>query len=289
MRNKIRIIKFYIFLGKIAFANVVSDIYSCGVVHIDELKIMLSVPEELNENEQQQVVDEIIEGFRESAKTVKIKLTLEKMNINPWCIIGGIASAVCTRDEIIFPTKAIAGDSLVLTKPLGVQLATNAQIWMEENSENWKKLSEFLSKEEILEAYAKAVKSMTTLNHLGAKLMHKYGAHCATDITGFGLFGHAENLLSFQEADVDFVINSMPVIKNVKKIAEILNRMQKLNSGKMVETSGGLLISIAAPSINAQNFCDEFSSVSGDECWIVGRVVEGSRKVILENPQIIEV
>jgi selenide,water dikinase len=266
---------------------VVSDIYSCGVVHIDELKIILSIPDELNEDEQQQVADEIIEGFREAAKPVKIKLTLERMNINPWCIIGGIASAVCTRDEIIFPTKAIDGDALILTKPLGVQLATNAPIWMEEDSDNWKKLSEFLTKEDILEAYAKAVKSMTTLNHLGAKLMHKYEGHCSTDITGFGFVGHAENLLTFQEAEVDFVITSMPIIKNVKKIAEILNRMQKLNAGKMVETSGGLLISL--PAANAQSFCDEFSSISGDECWIVGRVIKGSRKVILEDPKIIEV
>lgn len=248
---------------------------------------MLSIPEELDVNEQQQVADKIIEGFRESAETVKIKLTLERMNINPWCIIGGIASAVCIKDEIIFPTKAIAGDSLILTKPLGVQLATNALIWMEENSENWKKLAEFLCKEEILEVYAKAVKSMTTLNHLGAKLMHKFDAHCATDITGFGLFGHAENLLSFQEAEVDFVITSMPIIKNVPKIAEILNRMQKLNNGKMVETSGGLLISL--PSSNAQSFCNEFSSICGDDCWIVGHVMEGSRRVIFENPKIIEV
>lgn len=241
----------------------------------------------MNENDQQQVADEIIEGFRESAKTVKIKLTLERMNINPWCIIGGIATAICTKDEIIFPTKAAVGDALILTKPLGVQLATNAPIWMEENSENWKKLSEFLTKEDILVAQAKAIKYMTTLNYIGAKLMQKYEAHCATDVTGFGFVGHAENLLTFQENDVNFVITQMPIIKNVMKMSEILNRMQKLNSGKMIETSGGLLLSL--PSANAQSFCDEFSSISGDDCWIVGHVVAGSRKVILENPKIVEV
>lgn len=274
-------------IGKIAFANVVSDIYSCGVVNIDELKIILSIPDELNDDDKQQVANEIIEGFRESAKPVNVKLTLQSMNINQWCMIGGVASSVCSKDELIFPTKAVAGDALILTKPLGVQLATNAKIWMEEDSDNWKKLSEFLTKEEILEANNTAVKSMTSLNYLGAKLMHKYKAHCATDITGFGLIGHAENLLRFQEAELDFVITSIPVIKNVKKIAEILNRQQKLYSGKMVETSGGLLISL--PTEYAQEFCNEFSSISGDDCWIVGHVVAGSRKAILENPQIIEV
>lgn len=247
----------------------------------------MSIPEELNDDEKQQVADEIIGGFREAAKLVNVKLVLQSMNVNPWCMIGGVASAVCTKDEIIFPTKAIAGDVLILTKPLGVQLATNAPIWLEEDSENWKKLSEFLTKENIREAHAMAVKSMTTLNYLGAKLMHKYKAHCATDVTGFGIAGHAENLLLFQEAELDFVITTMPVIRHVKKMSEILNRQQKLYSGKMIETSGGLLISL--PSKNAQSYCDEYTKISGDDCWIVGHVVAGSRKAILDNPQIIEV
>lgn len=274
-------------MGAIAFANVVSDIYSCGVEYIDELKIILSIPEELNDDERQQVVDDIISGFRESAKLIKCRLTIERININPWCMIGGIASSVCTKDEIVFPTKATAGDALILTKPLGVQLATNAPIWMAEDNENWKKLSQHLSPDDVNEAYQKAVKSMKTLNHIGAKLMQKYKAHCCTDVTGFGLAGHCENLLLFQENDVDFVLTHMPLIKHVKKMSEILNRQQKMMNGRMVETSGGLLI--ALPAENAENYCKDFAEMSGDECWIVGRVVSGSKKVILENIEIIEV
>ena len=70
-------------------------------------------------------------------------------------------------------------------------------------------------------------------------------------------------------------------------MAEVLGRLQKLKDGRMVETSGGLLLSL--PSSNAQNFCNEFSALSGDECWIVGHVTEGDRKVILENAEIVEV
>lgn len=241
----------------------------------------------MNDDEKQQVADDIIKGFRESAKTVKCKLTLERININPWCMIGGIASAVCTNNEIVFPTKAVPGDLLILTKPLGVQLATNAPIWMQEDSENWKKLSTHLSPGDIQEAYQKAIKSMTTLNHLGAKLMQKYSAHCSTDVTGFGILGHAENLLLFQEQNVDFVITHMPLIKHVKTMAEILNRQQKMLSGRMVETSGGLLIALQAE--NAEKFCNDFRDQSGDDCWVIGRVVEGSKKAKLENLQIIEV
>lgn len=251
------------------------------------MKIILSIPEELNEDERHQVADDIISGFRESAKLIKCRLTIERININPWCMIGGIASSVCTKDEIVFPTKAITGDVLILTKPLGVQLATNAPIWMAEDNDNWKKLSQNLSPGDVIQAYQKAVKSMKTLNHIGAKLMQKYKAHCCTDVTGFGLVGHCENLLLFQENDVDFVLTHMPVIKHVKKMSEILNRQQKMMNGRMVETSGGLLI--ALPSENAEDYCKDFAQMSGNECWIVGRVVTGSKQVILENIEIIEV
>ncbi|CAO1349040.1 unnamed protein product [Diamesa tonsa] len=274
-------------MGKIAFANVVSDVYSTGVVHIDELKIIISIPTELTDEEQSLVVPQIIKGFKESASTVNCKLTIENITVNPWCIIGGIASAVCTKDEMIFPVNSKAGDLLILTKPLGVQLATNAPIWMKEDSENWKKIKEHLTEQDVNEAHQKALKSMIMLNHTGAQLMHKYKAHAATDITGFGLVGHAENLLKYQEDELDFIITRMPVIKGVKKIAEILNRHQKLITGKMVETSGGLFISL--PEENAQKFCDEFHTISGSECWIVGHVVSGTRKALIQDLEIIEV
>lgn len=276
-----------LFLGKIAFANVVSDIYSSGVVNIDELKIILSIPTELEEDEQQEVVSQIILGFKESAGLINCRLSIESINFNPWFLIGGVATSVCTKNEIIFPTKAQPGDNLILTKPLGVQLATNAQIWMDEDSENWKNINGLLTKNDVMEAYDKAVTSMTMLNDVGAKLMHQFGAHAATDITGFGLVGHAENLLSFQVEKLNFVITKLPIIKHVKKIAEILNRHQKLNSGRMVETSGGLLI--ALPAQQARHFCSEFEKLSGSGCWIIGHVESGSGEVITENVNIIEV
>lgn len=273
-------------MGKIAFANVVSDIFSCGVVNIDEVKIILTIPEELNAEQQQQVADDILLGFRESAKLIKCRLTIERINYNPWMKIGGIATSVCTKDDIVFPTKAAAGDAIILTKPLGVQLATNAKIWLDENSDNWKKLSEHFSEDDVNECYQTALRMLTTLNYLGAKLMQKYGAHCATDVTGFGIAGHAENLLQFQENDVNFIINRMPLIKHVKKMSEILKRTEKMYSGRMVETSGGLLLTL--PLENAQKFCDEFTAESGDSCWIIGRVEVGNKKLVLENLEFIE-
>lgn len=185
------------------------------------------------------------------------------------------------------PTNALPGDLLVLTKPLGTQLATNAYTWMMEDSDNWKKLKEFLTVDEIQETFDLAVESMSRLNLLGAKLMHKHKAHAATDVTGFGLVGHADNLAKFQDNSVSLVIHDLPIIKNVVKIGEILQRQSKLMNGRSVETSGGLLICL--PKENAKEFCEDYKKLSGGHsAWIIGFVEEGDKSArVVASPNII--
>jgi selenide, water dikinase len=182
----------------------------------------------------------------------------------------------------------------VLTKPLGTQLATNAYIWMKENSESWLKLAEHFEPNTIVRAYEQSITSMSTLNRVAAELMHKYNAHAATDVTGFGLLGHAHNLAKFQKASVRMIIHDLPIIENVVKIAKALNRAEKLLAGRAVETSGGLLI--ALPATAAKEYCEEYKRLSGEkrEAWIVGYVeaskeLETSRAEIAEHPNVVEV
>lgn len=275
-------------LGRIALANVVSDVYAVGALHIDEIKLVCSAPTEFTDEERDIVVPMIIKGFQDAAAESKSHVRIGSIAVNPWCIIGGIATAVCHKSELILPYYAQAGDSLVLTKPLGTQLATNAFIWMAEDSDNWKTLSKQLSKSEIEKTYKVALESMSRLNKSGAELMHKFNAHAATDVTGFGLFGHTNNLVQFQKEAVDFEIDTLPIIRNVVEIAQMLGRSAKLMAGKAVETSGGLLISL--PSERAQQFCDEYEKVSGHIAWVIGKVITGSRTVRMStNPTILSV
>ena len=66
---------------------------------------------------------------------------------------------------------------------------------------------------------------MSLLNKNTAKLMMKYECHGGTDITGFGLLGHAQNLASVQmKHPVDFIIHSLPIIDKMDLInTHILN------------------------------------------------------------------
>jgi len=68
--------------------------------------------------------------------------------------------------------------------------------------------------------------------------MHKFNAHGATDVTGFGLLGHAKNLASTQKNEVSFVIHNLPVIAKMAAISKACGNMFGLLQGQSAETSG---------------------------------------------------
>lgn len=121
--------------------------------------------------------------------------------------------------------------------------------------------------------------------------MHKFEAHAATDVTGFGLLGHAKNLVEFQKQKLLFKIEKLPIIKNVVKFAALLGQSTKLTAGKSVETSGGLLICLSSES--AEEYCKEFEQVTNGEqkAFIVGKIVESDKStaILSEDVEYIEV
>lgn len=121
--------------------------------------------------------------------------------------------------------------------------------------------------------------------------MHKYAAHAATDVTGFGLLGHAKNLAEFQKQKLLFTIQKLPIIKNVLKFGELLGQSTKLTTGKSVETSGGLLICLSPKS--AEEFCKDFEQITNGahKAFIVGKIVETDKSaaILSENVEYIEV
>lgn len=274
-------------MGKITCANVLSDLYAIGVTFCDNMLMILGIPEAMDEEDRDAVVPLIIKGFKETAKSVGTSVTGGETNITACCIIGGTATSVCMMDEIVMPDRASVGDVLILTKPLGTQAATMVFTWLN-NPEKLKVLENVITKEEAIQAYEKAVKSMTTLNRTAAVLMHEFNAHAATDITGFGLLGHAKNLVRHQINNVSFQIHSIPVISKMVEVNKVLNNQFHLVDGKGIETSGGLLISL--PLEHAYSFSKKFNEIEGTNVWIIGDVVEGNRTaVIMEDPKIINV
>lgn len=101
----------------------------------------------------------------------------------------------------------------------------------------WKTVDDLITHELTERAYLQAQASMARLNRTGAVLMHKYGAHAGTDVTGFGILGHLNNLASNQKAAVSFRLHTLPIIRGMANVDAHL-RMFKLREGYSAETSG---------------------------------------------------
>ena len=131
---------------------------------------------------------------------------------------------------------------ILLTKPLGTQLAVNAFQWKNENKiQNLELIKDILTLEDIDVAFDLACASMSRLNKFGARMMKKYKSHGATDVTGFGIMGHLANLATAQkEQNLKMVLHTLPVIKNMAKLDKV--KSFKLHTGYSAETSGGIMM-----------------------------------------------
>lgn len=273
--------------GKIACANVLSDLYAMGVTNCDNMLMLLGVSNQMTLKEREVVTPLVIKGFNDLALEAGTTVNGGQTVLNPWFIVGGVASGVVSNSEFIMPENAVVGDVLVLTKPLGTQIAVNAHQWLED-PKWWARIKDVTTTEEVEKAYQNAMQCMARLNRNAADLMHKYDAHGATDVTGFGILGHARNLVANQKSEVSFVLHTLPILANMVKIFKACGINFKLLEGYSAETSGGLLVCLTRDK--AQSFCDELQAVDGHPAWIVGEVVYGNREVrIDEDVKVIEV
>lgn len=194
------------------------------------------------------------------------------------------------------------------TKPLGTQLAVNANEWMR-RGELEQRAPAFVAAsggldaacERVATLQAAATACMIRLNRNGARAMRDHGASAGTDITGFGVLGHARNLAQSQVARVRLQIDTLVVLRHTPLLASdntyfgLLEGRSAETSGwrvcllcidcvcllcidrsscdiiKYDNTSGGLLVCIDEE--NADAFCAAVSAADGTPCWRVGRVV----------------
>ena len=211
---------------------------------------------------------------------------------NPWPIIGGVATAIVRENEYVKSNGAKSGDVVVLTKPLGTQVAVNVHEWRVRLTSQWNEIVEknVLTREMAEDMMHAAACSMSRLNRHGGSLMLKHNAHAGTDVTGFGLLGHAQNLMDNQEEEVGMEIHTLPLIANTS-LVETSNVFNfRLLEGYSAETSGGLLICL--PEENANAYIAELNELDGGEpAWIVGRIVPDAerRAKIMVDVEILQV
>ena len=263
--------------GRIAFCNTVSDLYAMGITNIKEVLMILGVSTDMKPEEQDVTTTLMIQGFTDAAEQAKTQVGGGQTVYNPWPMMGGAAIAVVEDNHFVMPNHAQEGDSLILTKPLGSRLAINAMQWLKTNPTKREKILQDSKEDDLSEAFYRAEEQMATLSLVGAELVQKYKAHACTDVTGFGILGHANYLAEAQKNEVEFVLNTFPVYKHLAKVEHKVQNF-KFYEGYAAETSGGLLIAIGQDK--KSQFMQELTR-RGINNWEIGSVRKGPRRAVL--------
>lgn len=87
--------------GKIACANVLSDLYAMGVAECDNMLMLLGVSTDMTAKEREVVTSLMIKGFNDLAEEAGTSVNGGQSVLNPWYIIGGVATSVVAADEFI--------------------------------------------------------------------------------------------------------------------------------------------------------------------------------------------
>lgn len=262
--------------GQIAACNATNDIYAKGGLVVLSVLALMGMPESLPLGVQK----EILKGFCDFCRSLDAPVLGGHTIICPWPIMGGAVTAIAEIDEVVLVSKAQLGDKVILTKPLGIQPVMRL---LRLSDSQQREIAGIIPEDELSNAIDLAIRVMTTSNRDAALAMLETGVNAATDITGFGLLGHASNMA--EQSSVSIRINALPVIRGAPEVANAFN--YPLLQGKASETAGGLLISLPKEQVDQLLKALRERGVTG---YVIGNVQEGEGKAFLdEDLTVVEV
>jgi selenide,water dikinase len=267
--------------GRIAAANAFSDVYAMGGRPLTALNIVCFPSGVLPLD----YLARILQGGAEIARQAGAIIVGGHTIDDPEPKYGLAVTGVVRPGEQLTNAGAVAGDLLVLTKPLGTGIIATA-IKQEKAS---------------VEAIAAATASMTTLNADGAEVARAHGVHALTDVTGFGLLGHLTEMCRAARVAAEVWFDRLSLLPQTAELAQggvvpggtrrnlefigdwtrfdpALEPWQQLVCAD-AQTSGGLLLSVRASE--AERVVEELVARHLAAAAIIGRVVQGG-EVLLE-------
>ncbi len=262
--------------GRIAGSNVTSDIYALAVTNIASVLSIMAYPENMPD----ELAVGMLKGFGDFCREMGAPVVGGHTIRNPWPIIGGAATGISEIEKIVYTRGAQVGDKLFLTKPLGIAPAM-AAYRLRKEGEGKELLSE-VPEDLVDTSVNEAIQGMITSNKPVAEAMQQVPVHAATDVTGFGLKGHAANMAVLSK--VDIVIDQLAVIRGTPVLAELFG--YPLLTGEAKETAGGMLIAVAQE--DADKLQDELDKRRVRH-FEVGYVAKGTGNVnVLKNAKVLE-
>jgi selenide,water dikinase len=183
--------------GQVAAANALSDVYAMGGEPLTALSIVGFPRDRLP----LEVLTEILRGGQEKVREAGAFLIGGHTVVDDEVKFGLAVTGRAHPDRLLTNAGARAGDRLVLTKPIGVGILTTAL--------KQRPLSR--SDEQAL------MTTMTALNAVASRAALAVGARCATDITGFGLLGHASHIARGSDVTLRISVSAVPVLSGARE------------------------------------------------------------------------
>ncbi|HLX63285.1 MAG TPA: selenide, water dikinase SelD [Planctomycetota bacterium] len=237
--------------GQVAAANSLSDVYAMGGEPLTALSLVCFPNTELDLS----VLGDILRGGADKCAEAGCTIVGGHSVRDPEIKFGFSVTGTIHPDRVASNAGAKVGDRLFLTKPLGTGATTTA----------------FRKKAISGEVMAVSIKQMAALNKAAADSMRALGIntaiHAATDITGFGLLGHARNIAAASGVKLVFRAGALPLVVGAREFAakkmssgaykqnqDLLQSLVELPAAfdealhRIIfdaETSGGLLIAVA--------------------------------------------
>ena len=238
--------------GRIAATNAISDVYAMGGTPIMALALV-GMPINVLPLE---TIGRILEGGQTICREAGIPIagghTID--SVEP--IYGLVVLGLVHPKQIKRNAHARAGDRLILGKPVGVGI-----------------LSAALKKDALSpQGYAQMIANTTQLNTPGPALAALEGVHALTDITGFGLAGHALEMARGANACMHINMSSVPLLDGVRELAaqgmvtgasgrnwaaygheaQLSPSLEAIDQALLADpqTSGGLLVACAPESVD---------------------------------------
>jgi selenide,water dikinase len=258
--------------GQIAAANALSDVYAMGGEPLTAMNLVCFPVKSMDITVLKEILRGGVNKIIEAGALLVGGHSIEDDELKYGLSVTGTVHP----KRLVTNSGARAGDRLILTKPLGTGIISTA----------------VKAKAASEETIANIASSMATLNKTASELMQAVGAHGATDITGFGLLGHAVQMAENSRIGINISSASVPIFSEAAGFArsglcpaglyrnrDFYNR--SVSIGNMVpaylpdilfdpQTSGGLLISLTAGK--AKRLLEKLKQAGVTEAAIIGEV-----------------
>ena len=262
--------------GRIAATNAISDIYAMGGKPIMAIAILGWPVNQLAP----EIAQQVVEGGRAACQEAGISLAGGHSIDSPEPIFGLAVTGIMPTEKVLRNSTASAGCELFLTKPLGVGIVSTAQ------------KKKILHEQDI----GLAEKFMCQLNQIGTQFSELDGVQAMTDVTGFGLFGHLQEICRASQVSAKLTMSQVPIIeaaekyraagavpggteRNYQSYGEFMSPVSERQKhyGCDPQTSGGLLVAVSRDKSDLFVACARENQM---ELSAFGQLVEPGEKLI---------